>query len=153
MNRELEKIDEVVKRTNVSYKEAKKALEKTDWDVIDAVIYIEENCVEVKCDCNAKKKGEEIISQVKKIVEKGNVIKITIKKDNEVILNIPITAGAVGMVFAPILSLVGLTAALITECTIEITKVNGEVIYLNDEVDKSVNKVKDEFENFKNKFS
>ncbi|QSX06834.1 DUF4342 domain-containing protein [Sedimentibacter sp. zth1] len=145
MDKILEKIDEVVKRTNVSYREAKEALENSNNDVLEAVIYIEENLKFCKCEANAKKKGEQIINEIKKVVEKGNVTKITIKRKNEIVLNIPITAGAVGIILAPFLTLAGLTAALLTECTIEIQKDNGEIIYVNDEVNKGVNTIKDEF--------
>ena len=146
----LRKIDEVVKRTNCTYEDAKLALDESKGDVLEAVIYIEKNKKCCNNDSELKKKGEEILSEIKKIIEMGNVTKLTIKKNNEIILNIPITAGAVGVIVAPFLSLAGLTAALLTECKIEITKDSGEVIYVNDEINKSVNHVKDEFNNFKN---
>lgn len=145
----LKKIDEVVKRTNCSYENAKLALDKSNGDVLEAVIYIEQN---KKCcnDSELKKTGEEILNEIKKIIDMGNVTKLTIKKNNEIILNIPITAGAVGVIVAPFLSLAGLTAAILTECKIEITKDSGEVIYVNDEMNKGINHVKEEFNNLKN---
>ena len=39
----LEKVDKVIERTGASYKEAKEALEMTDGNVLDAIIYLEEN--------------------------------------------------------------------------------------------------------------
>ena len=39
----LEKLDQIIERTNVTYGEAKKALEQSEGNVIDAIIYIEEN--------------------------------------------------------------------------------------------------------------
>lgn len=148
----LEKIDEVVKRTNASYEDAKIALEECNGDVLEAVIYIEKNngC-KTNTDSTLKKKGEELINEIKKIIEKGNVTKLTIKRQGEIILNIPITAGAIGVIIAPFLSLAGITAALLTECTIEILKDNGEIVYINEEVNKGVNTIKDEFYNIKNK--
>ena len=147
----LKKIDEVVKRTNCTYEIAKQALEKNNGDVLEAVIYIEKN---KKCcnDSEIKKKGEEILNEIKRIIDMGNVTKLTIKRKDEIILNIPITAGAVGVIIAPFLTLAGLTAALLTECKIEILKDNGEIIYVNDEVNKGVNHVKEEFNNIKNSF-
>lgn len=142
MDEILRKIDEVVKRTNCSYEEAKYALEKHDGDVVGAIIFIEKS---KNSSVHIKNKGEEVINEIKKIIEKGNVTKLTIKRKGEVILNLPITAGAVGMIAAPFLSLAGLTAALLTECTIEILKDNGEVICINDELNKSIHKVKEEF--------
>lgn len=43
LDEELEKIDMIVERMGVSYKEAKEALEKSGGSVVDALIYIEEN--------------------------------------------------------------------------------------------------------------
>ncbi len=145
----LKKIDEVVKRTNCTYENAKLALDKSNGDVLEAVIFIEQN---KKCgtDSDMKKKGEDILNEIKKIIEMGNVTKLTIKRKDEIILNIPITAGAVGVIIAPFLTLAGITAALLTECKIEILKDNGEIIYVNDEVNKGVNHVKEELHNFKN---
>lgn len=147
----LKKIDEVVKRTNCTYENAKLALEKNNGDVLEAIIYIEQN-KKSDNDSEMKKKGEEILNEIKRIIEMGNVTKLTIKRKEEIILNIPITAGAVGVIIAPFLALAGLTAALLTECKIEIMKDNGEIIYVNDEVNKGVNQVKEEFNNFKNSF-
>jgi hypothetical protein len=145
----LRKIDEVVKRTNCSYEEAKDALEKHDGDVVGAIIFIEKS---KNPSVQVKKKGEELINEIKKIIDKGNVTKLTIKRKGETILNLPITAGAVGMIVAPFLSLVGLTTALLTECTIEVLKDDGEIICISDELNKSVNKVKEEFNDIKKSF-
>ena len=40
-NEILAKVDEVMKRKNVSYKEARRALEATDYSTLDAVVYLE----------------------------------------------------------------------------------------------------------------
>lgn len=149
MNELLKKIDEVVKRTNCTYEEAKNALEDHDWDIIGAIICIEQN---KNPSHTVKKKGEEIVNEIKKLIDKGNVTKLTIKRKGEVILNLPITAGAVGIIVAPFLSLAGITVALLSECTIEILKDNGEIICVNDEVNKSVNKVKEDLNDIKKSF-
>lgn len=39
----LEQIDEVIARTNVSYHEAKEALQETDGDVLEALLYLEKS--------------------------------------------------------------------------------------------------------------
>jgi hypothetical protein len=116
---------------------------------VGAIIFIEKS---KNPSVQVKKKGEELVSEIKKIIDKGNITKLTIKRKGETILNLPITAGAVGMILAPFLSLVGLTTALLTECTIEILKDNGEVICISDELNKSVNKVKEEFSDIKKSF-
>ena len=57
------------------------------------------------------KKGEALFSRLKEIVKKGNVSKIQVKKDGELVLNVPVNAGLVGVVIAPIAAVVAVVAA------------------------------------------
>ena len=77
-----------------------------------------------------------MIEKVKELLRKGNVTKITIKKDEEVIMNIPVTAAALGTIISAPLALIGLGSAIIAKCTIEIEKEDGEIINVNKLVDK-----------------
>ncbi len=130
----LEKIDAVIARTAATFKEAKEALEKTEGDVVEAIIFIEEN--RKSWTDNISYKGEQMIEKVKELLRKGNVTKITIKKDEEVIMNIPVTAAALGTIISAPLALIGLGSAIIAKCTIEIEKEDGEIINVNKLVDK-----------------
>ena len=123
----LEKIELVKDRTGVSYKEAKEALEAADGSVVDAIISIEENI-------DAKGKGKftdstaAVIDKLKKIIRKGNVSKILVKKNDETILNLPINVGIVGAVIAPVAMVAGVIAALGTKCKVEVVKEDGSII-------------------------
>ena len=67
--------------------------------------------------------GENLIKEFKKLLEEGNVRKITIQdKTGKEIMSFPLTIGVVGAVFAPILAAVGAVAALIGECTISVER-------------------------------
>ena len=69
--------------------------------------------------------GEELLKKVKEIVKEGNARNITIKNEkDEIVLNIPLTVGAIGVILAPALAAVGTVAALITKCTIVVEKRN-----------------------------
>ncbi len=100
----LEKIELVKDRTGVTYAEAKQALEETDGSVVDAIIAIEEIINSGEKGKGFGKKGEALFSRLKEIVKKGNVSKIQVKKDGELVLNVPVNAGLVGVVIAPIVS-------------------------------------------------
>jgi len=66
-----------------------------------------------------KIKGEELLKKVRELIDEGNARKITIKdKYDNVVLSLPLTAGVIGAVIAPVLAAVGAAAALLTECTI-----------------------------------
>lgn len=140
MNENLQKIDEILKRTNTDYATAKEALDAANGDVLEAIILIES---QQKGKTQGSGKGEQIMNQIKDTISKGNATRITIKKNNEVIVNIPITAGLIGAFVAPFLSAAGITAALLTQCSVEITQANGEVINLGQKVDEGIDAVKD----------
>lgn len=70
-----------------------------------------------------KVSGDQIVKKVKQLIKEGNARRIIIKNENnEVMMEIPLTIGAVGAIFAPILAAVGALAALMTNCTIIVEK-------------------------------
>lgn len=84
-----------------------------------------------------KVKGDELLAKVKQLINEGNVRKIIIKnKDGKTVVELPLTVGVVGAVFAPVLAAVGAIAALLTECTLVVERdgpkkedaVEGEVV-------------------------
>ncbi|NLJ57484.1 MAG: DUF4342 domain-containing protein [Tissierellia bacterium] len=139
MNDNLQKIDEILKRTNTDYSTAKQALEAAGGDLLEAIILIENQ----KKSTTAAGMGEQMMNQLKDILSKGNATKLTIKKNNEVIVNLPITAGLIGAFVAPFLSAAGITAALLTQCSVEITQEDGKIIDLGKKVDEGVETVKE----------
>ena len=67
--------------------------------------------------------GDDLLSKVKAIIQAGNVRKIIIKdKTGKELIVIPLTAGVVVAVLAPVLAAVGAVAALVTECTIVVER-------------------------------
>jgi hypothetical protein len=67
--------------------------------------------------------GKDLLKKFKELIHEGNVRKIIIKNEEEkVIVEIPLTYGAVGAIIAPVLAMVGTLAALLTKCTIVVEK-------------------------------
>ena len=136
----LEKIELVKDRTGVSYAEAKAALEAADGSVVDAIISIEESIDQDSGKCLSKQ-GNAIIENIKALVKKGNVSKIVIKKDDEVMLNIPVNLGILGTVIAPWGAVLGTLAAFGFKCTIELIGDDGTIIDVSDTVTETVGTV------------
>ena len=71
--------------------------------------------------------GDQVLGKVKELIRKGNVRKVRLIHENKTLLEIPLTVGvpvaAVGILALPLLAAIGAVAALVTECTIEIEKV------------------------------
>lgn len=123
----LEMIEQVKDRTGVSYKDAKEALERTNGSVVDAIIDIEESLDEEKVDEEACTRID-LVNRVKELVKMGNVSKIVVKKDGEVVLNLPVNVGIIGVVVAPWVSVAAVIAAFGTKCVIEVVKQDGSII-------------------------
>lgn len=158
----LEKIDIIKERTGVSYTDAKEALEECDGNVVDALIYIEakdKKSTKFNMDEMYTTK-DEFLAWIKEIARKGNVTRIKIKKDEKVVIDIPVNAGiAVGIIglYIPALFGIGLFAAVVTKVTIEITKADGSVEVINtiikNKVDDVVSKMNDMGEDVKEKYN
>ena len=70
-----------------------------------------------------KVSGEDLLKQVKNLINEGNVRRITVKnKEAKTIVELPLTIGVVGAALAPLLAAIGAIAALVTECTIVVER-------------------------------
>ncbi|MDJ0496228.1 MAG: DUF4342 domain-containing protein [Acidimicrobiia bacterium] len=68
-------------------------------------------------------KGDELLGKVRELIREGNVRQVTIKSgDGRTMLEIPLTIGVVGALIAPVAAAIGAVAALVTECTVTITR-------------------------------
>lgn len=157
----LEKVDMVKERTNVTYEEAKEALEACDGDVLEALIYIEKNQEEAyeedinfEENCKNSLSVDELKIYIKELIAKGNITRIKIKKDEKELADIPVNAGIaatmIGIIIPPILATV-VIAAIATKITIEITKEDGTVEVVNKYVSKVASDMKEKASNIAEK--
>lgn len=123
----LEKVELVKDRTGVSYKEAKDALEAAEGNVVDAIIAIEET-INMTNAGKMSDQASQLVDRIKDAVKKGNVSKIRILKDDEIVLNLPVNVGIVGTVLAPWAAVIGAIAAFGTKCKVELIKDDGSII-------------------------
>lgn len=155
----LEKVDIIRERTGVNYSESKEALENCNGDVVGALIYLENKSKAEKNNEHTSK--DEFINWVKELVKKGNVTRIKIKKDEKVLVDIPVSAGiavtsVIYLISEPLLA-VGVFTAVVAKVTVEITKADGSVEVVNKVVENTFSGVKEKFinitEDLKEKFS
>ncbi len=71
--------------------------------------------------------GETLLATVKKVVHEGNVRRIIIAQDGQTIVEFPLTVGVVGTLLAPTLAAIGAISALLTDCTIEVERIEPTV--------------------------
>lgn len=116
----LEKIDILRERAGVSYKKAYEVLQATGGDVVQALIKLEEEPRGFTERITVS--GSELVARVRELIREGNVNRIVVKRRERVLLDIPVTVGAVGAVLMPYLAALGVIAALATRCTLEVER-------------------------------
>ena len=71
--------------------------------------------------------GSQLVEKVKQLIHEGNIRRVRLVHEGRTIIEIPLTIGApvavAGIIAAPVLAALGAFAALVTECTIEVEKI------------------------------
>ncbi len=156
MSINLEKIDLLKERANVGYKEAKEALEQCNGDLVEALIWLEEN-EKIKSGNEDQRRqrssnqryyrergpendyGKKIEDGVKKV----HKMRFKIYRENDTLLNLPATVALVVGVFTLPMSLVALLAAVLFRYHIALIKPDGETIVDDEKVKETI---KEEFQ-------
>jgi hypothetical protein len=75
------------------------------------------------CWESIKSEGGAVVDKLKRIVHEGNVRSIRVRQGDRVVALFPLTAGVVGIVVAPVLAAVATLLALLSDCTIDVERV------------------------------
>lgn len=71
--------------------------------------------------------GSQLVDKVKQLIHEGHIRKVRLLHEGKTLLEIPLSIGAPATALAilavPVLAAIGAFAALVTECTIEVEKV------------------------------
>ncbi|MBE6067546.1 MAG: DUF4342 domain-containing protein [Clostridium lundense] len=144
MSIKLEQIDELRKRINVSYEDAKEALENCDGDILEAIVYLEKNN-KVKAEKNDGEK-ECFFDKIKALIKKGNNIRFVVKKKEKIVVNLSLNVSILIAVFGFHIAFIGLILALLCGFRMKFETNKGEDIKINQTLDK----VQDEIQEIKN---
>ncbi len=132
MSDELEKLDIIRERIGVSYREAKEYLEDAGGDVVRALVLAEERAAGESSGRKLLEKGEDIFSELKSYIKKGNRTKIRLKRGDKTIAEFPATAGAIGILAVlastqlALVAGIGTVAAVANKVTLEVEKPGGD---------------------------
>lgn len=67
--------------------------------------------------------ADDLVGRVKDLIHEGNIRRIRVRNERgETLLEIPVTVGVIGALFAPYLAALGAIAALATRCTIAVER-------------------------------
>jgi len=118
----IEMVDKLREKAGVSYEEAKAALEKNDWDLLDAIVSLEQEGKVKETSFSTKKEEpekekqntyyeqaqqprsdgfERFLKWCGRVLHKGNTNHIQINRHNEKQLSLPMTAFVLLLIFFP----------------------------------------------------
>lgn len=144
----LEKIDMLMERANISYKEAKEALESSNGDMVEALIYLEGN---EKITNNKEKKYKREERQktakedFKKAAKKFHRTKLNISKKGETVVNLPITLVILLFLVTLPVSLLLVFIPFVAGYKVKIVKSDNSELYVKDVIKNCESKVKETF--------
>ena len=71
--------------------------------------------------------GSQLVDKVKQLIHEGNIRRVRLLHEGRIVLEILLSIGtpaaAIAILAAPVLAALGAFAALVTECTIEVEKI------------------------------
>lgn len=109
----IEKAEKLMQKTGITYEEARKALEESNWDLLDAMVHLENNgkvnhqkeepAMEGTKANNRAQTTESLVKKVvnfvKSILDAGNRSHFIIKKDSRQVMEIPVTIAVLLFIF------------------------------------------------------
>ena len=86
-------------------------------------------------DEDLKKLADDLVSKIKALVAEGNVSRIRIRKDDTIILNLPLSVGligtALGLMAAPWAVILATISTIGFKCTVEVEKKDGTITVIH----------------------
>lgn len=134
----LEMIDKFIEETGYDYHEARAYLLAAEGDLELAI-----EAALAKDGPYARDTLDSFVEQAKDLVRKGSLVRLIVKKDDKLVLNIPLGLGIVGALVATKFSAAALGISLLTGHEIILEKKDGDLINVNDYLDQSIKKAKD----------
>lgn len=124
----LEQIDLIMQRANVSYNEAKTALEQCNGDTLEALLYLEKN---QKIKAVSSSNGEKIGSFINKL----NATTFIMKKKEHVYIDVPLSVALLAGIFCFPISIIALALSLLFGIKVDIHGENEVAEKINSSID------------------
>ena len=128
----IEMVEKLRERANVSYEEAKNALEACDWDLLDALVLLEnegktrekpQEDYTTKPEEDSKQtvsefksRGRKFCDFVTNLIKKGNANRFTVTRKQEELFRLPVTVLVLLLILAWPYSVIALVIGLFLGC-------------------------------------
>ena len=132
----LEQIDLLMERANVSYTEAKEALEQANGDIVEALLYLEKNNkVNIKTTKSTPNKSAEYKEKAKSFWNQLQATSVIMKKNERTFLNVPAGIAIIGIVVCMPFSFLVLLIAILYGVKINVVGENDVANKVNSTLD------------------
>lgn len=128
----LEQIDLLMQRANVSYAEAKEALEQCDGDVVEALLYLEK-AEKINTQKSASSSNTEKLTS---FIDKLNATTFIMKKKERIYVNVPLSVALVAIILCFHVSILAIIVAIIFGVRIAIIGENDIANKINSTIDE-----------------
>jgi len=129
----LEQVDQLRKRTNCSYEEAKVLLEKHNGNVLDAIVDFEKSKGKKSFgydDKSWKKQSGDFFRSIWEVIQKGFENNVVIEDKGSILLNLPVNVMILLTIIIPLIIIPVLLVLMLLGYKISIRKQKGEEINL-----------------------
>jgi len=116
----LEQIDLIMKRANVTYAEAKEALEECGGDAVEALIFLEKQNKINQSQSGSQSYGSSLCDGAKSVLKKLNATRFVLRKDTQNIIDLPLSIALVIMILCCHISIAALIISYLCGCRIRI---------------------------------
>lgn len=128
----LEQIDLLIKRADVSYTDAKEALEATNGDLLEAILWLEKNG-RIKSNHST---SSDLTAKATSFIDKLNKTRFKMFKHHTTYVNIPLSIALILIIPTFYISIITLLISLIMGVKIELEGDNEIVEKVNASMDK-----------------
>ena len=125
-----EKVEKLCEKANVTYEEAKAALEATEWDLLEAIVLLEQQGKVNKNSAHHSTKSEpaeeperesrdsfstrasRVLRKLARIIQMGNDNHLVISRKGECLLTVPVTVLVILLLFTNVFLLIAMAVGL-----------------------------------------
>ena len=131
----LDAIESLRERANITYRQAKEILEQTGGDLVEALIFLEENKNRVLH--NVSEQGKVFYAKARRVAGSLHQTRVKIKVKDKTLVELPVTVSALGAAFFPKLAALGVIGLLVSQGSLE---VGGHLIHSGENEDADMGK-------------
>ncbi len=113
----IEDIDRLRQRAGISYRRAKEILEQTQGDLVEALIYLEEN-PDSAFSCISDR-SRDLMDRSRRVFGRLHRTRVKVRVKDKTLFELPVTVGAAGTLLFPKVAALGLVGMMLSRGSLE----------------------------------